>query len=405
MTRGGRPAEIIVKMRIAIFSSGRFHVLDLARELAALGHDVQFYSYVPRRRAEQFGLPSSCHRSLLPFVLPLVALQRRGPKSWAKKLDPLVQLVMDHAVAMRLEACDVFIGMSGMSFRSALAARKKYGATVILERGSRHILSQKAVLEAIPSMLRPVVPEFNLRRELAGYEFADVVTIPSRHVERSFLELGFPAARLFRNPYGVDLRMFPPTEKPKNAVPTLIFAGTWSLRKGCDVLVRALAGQPWRLIHVGAVGDAPLPHLANFESRGFVPQAQLAGVYAQADAFVHPSREEGLSLVQAQALACGLPLVCTDRTGGEDLAEFLEDPTWVTVVPSDDPAALQSGIRSALARADQQTGVRNLLGAGRERLSWREYGERYSNFLHQCRPALNDGSPDASGARGTPMRK
>ncbi len=368
-------------MRIAIFSSGRFHVLDLARELAALGHDVQFYSYVPRRRAEQFGLPRSCHRSLLPFVLPFVAVQRRGPKSWAKKLDPTVQMVMDHLVAIRLEPCDVFIGMSGMSFRSALAAREKYGATVILERGSRHILSQKAILEAIPGMPRPVVPEFNLRRELAGYEFADVVTIPSRHVERSFLELGFPATRLFRNPYGVDLRMFPPTEKPKNKVPTLVFAGTWSLRKGCDVLVRALAGQPWRLIHVGAVGDAPLPQLANFESLGFVPQAKLAGVYARADAFVHPSREEGLSLVQAQALACGLPLVCTDRTGGEDLVEFLSDPGWVKVVPPDDALALQTGICHALERSAEQSGMRDLLGPERDLLSWRAYGLRYEAEL------------------------
>jgi len=373
--------RLALAMRIAIFTSGRFHVLDLARELSALGHDVRFYSYVPLQRAEQFGLPRSCHRALLPYVLPLVAAQRRGPKAWAPKVDVLLQLALDQLVALRLEACDVFIGMSGMSVRSARAAREKYGAQVFLERGSRHILSQEAILEAIPGMPRPVVPPFNRRRELWGYDFADVVSLPSHHVEESFLERGFPAGKLFRNPYGVDLTMFPATPKPSGSRPTLVFAGTWSYRKGCDVLAEAIQGQPWRLIHVGAMGDAPLPKLANFESRGFVPQARLAEIYGQADVFVHPSREEGLSLVQAQALACGLPLVCTTRTGGADLAELLDDPGWVTVVPPDDATALRAGIERGLARAGTQSGTRNVMGAARERLAWSAYGRRYEAEL------------------------
>jgi glycosyltransferase involved in cell wall biosynthesis len=129
------------------------------------------------------------------------------------------------------------------------------------------------------------------------------------------------------------------------------------------------------------MADALVPQMPNFESRGFVQQSKLAEIYREADVFVHPSREEGLSVVQAQALSCGLPLVCTDRTGGEDLAEFLGDPSWVTVVPPDDVAALRAGIEQALARAGTQTGVRNILGAARERVSWRAYGERHAAEL------------------------
>jgi alpha-maltose-1-phosphate synthase len=370
-------------MRVAIVTSGRFHVLELARELAALGHDVRFYSCVPRKTTEQFGLPRQCHRSFLPYVLPIIVAQRKGPKFLGKGLDILLQRVVDSLAARLLEPCDVFIGMSALCMKSAQVARKKHGAKIILERGSRHVLSQKEILEAIPGMPKPAVPEFNVRRELWGYEFADVVSIPSRHVERSFLERGFPAQKLFRNPYGVDLTMFPSTPKLRNTVPTLVFAGTWSLRKGCDVLAKAVKGQPWRLIHVGANGDAPLPQLPSFESRGMVPQSKLAEVYAQADAFVHPSREEGLSLVQAQALACGLPLVCTDRTGGEDLAEFLDDPSWVTVVPQDNVSALRAGIDNVLVKAATQNGLRDILGSTRERLSWRAYGRRYDVELNR----------------------
>jgi glycosyltransferase involved in cell wall biosynthesis len=375
-------------MRIAIATTGRFHVLDLSRELSALGHEVRFYSYVPRKRAEQFGLSSRCHRNLLPFVWPLIMLRRKGPLAWAGRFDALLQKTIDGLIARFLERCDVFIGMSGLCVRSAQVARHKYGAKVFLERGSRHILSQKEILEAIPGISMPAVPEFDIHRELWGYEFADVVSIPSRHVECSFSERGYPKEKLFRNSYGVDLSMFPPTKRPQSQTPTLVFAGTWSLRKGSDVLTKAIEGQPWRLIHVGAVGDMPLPKLPNFESRGVVPQSRLSEAYAMADAFVLPSREDGFGVVLCQALACGMPLVCTDRTGGEDLAEILDDRAWVTVVQPDDAAALRRGIEQALAKATKQSGQRDIMAGRRDCFSWRSYAKRYDDELRRRTGAM-----------------
>ena len=67
-------------MRVILASPGRFHLLDLARELHDLGVEVHFYSYVPRKRAEKFGLPSRCHVALLPFLFPLVAWERLFPR-------------------------------------------------------------------------------------------------------------------------------------------------------------------------------------------------------------------------------------------------------------------------------------------------------------------------------------
>ena len=68
------------RIRVAIATAGRFHVLDLARELNALGYAVDFYSYVPKSRAVRFGLPSVCHRSLVPFALPALAVERFAPR-------------------------------------------------------------------------------------------------------------------------------------------------------------------------------------------------------------------------------------------------------------------------------------------------------------------------------------
>jgi len=305
-------------------------------------------------------------------------------KGWHSVAEHLFTEALDRVAARVIAPCDVFIGMSGMSTISARMARRKYGAQVWIERGSRHILSQKEILENMPGAAhRPKpVSDFAVRRELADYAVADTIVVPSLHVERSFLERGTNPVRLFRNPYGVDLTMFPATPAPRGEVPTIITAGAWSLRKGCDVLVQAWKSlNAVRLIHVGPVLDAPLPEHPDFEHHDTVPMWQLKEFYAQAHVFVLASREEGLALVQAQALACGLRLVCTDRTGGEDLKEFLHDPALVTVVPSDNWQALAEALKAALNSASRGGELRDLLGATRATLSWRAYGERYAREL------------------------
>lgn len=377
-------------MKIAIATTGRFWLLDLARELDTLGHDVAFYSYVPRTRAEKFGLPSRCHRGFLPYVAPILATLKYAPANLKPGLDHQLLKAMDAMIASWLEPCDVFIGLSGLCVKSAMAAKSKYGAAIFLERGSRHIFSQKEILEGIRKVNGKAtrVPAFYVEREMTGYEIADTIVVPSRHVEKSFSERGVSIKKLFRNPYGVDLSMFPPTPVPTNEPPTVIFVGGWSLRKGCDVLFKAWKNmEDVNLVHVGAAGDAPMPNDQGFFHYDPVPQWELKEVYGRAHIFAMASREEGLSLVQAQALACGLPVVCTDRTGGEDLKDFLCDPSLITVVPVERHDVLAEALNAALSRATSMAGVRDLLGAGREKLSWRAYGERYDSKLMEVSPA------------------
>jgi glycosyltransferase involved in cell wall biosynthesis len=54
---------------------------------------------------------------------------------------------------------------------------------------------------------------------------------------------------------------------------------------------------------------------------GAFPEFELYKYYSQGSVFCMPSIEEGLAMVQPQAMACGLPLICTTNTGGEDLIE------------------------------------------------------------------------------------
>jgi starch synthase len=367
---------------IAIVTTGRFFVLDLARELAALGHKLSFYSTVPRKRAAKFGLPRECHRSLLVYVFPLVGFQYLFPKLFPDLLDRLIRWIVDVVVAIKLEQCDIFIGMSGLCVRSAKAAREKYEAKIFIERGSRHILSQKEILEALPNKRGDTVSIFTVERELWAYEYADVISVPSNHARQSFIERGVSPAKIFSNPLGVDLEMFSPTAGPPFDHPTVIFVGIWGLRKGCDVLWEACrASQRWRLLHIGRVDDLPFPNSPLIEHVEPIPQECLRKWYQRAHVSVLCSREDGFGLVLAQALACGLPIVCTDKTGGEDLRQLMDDKKWVFVIPADDPGATRRAIEQALALSQTQTGARDILGNGRARVSWRAYGKRYSDEI------------------------
>jgi glycosyltransferase involved in cell wall biosynthesis len=317
--------------------------------------------------------------------------------------DQLFIRALDRLASRLLRPCDVFIGMSGMSTHTATVARRQYGARVWIERGSRHILSQKEILDALPGRQR--VSDFAVRREMADYEMADTIVIPALHVEQSFIERGMPRSKLFRNPYGVDLKMFPPTPAPVGIPPTIIMAGNWSLRKGCDVLVRAWRSLPGvRLVHVGSLSDVPLPSEQLFEHHDHVPPWRLSEFYAQAHVFALPSREEGMAVVQAQALASGLRLVCSDRSGGEDLREFMALTERISVVPADNVERLAHALKAALEEAVTEQGLREGFGNSRAQYSWRAYGERYARELERRIPLEQSGIiPDSTRGHDIPL--
>jgi starch synthase len=366
------------RLRVAIATAGRFHVLDAARELHALGHDVKFYSYVPLRRAVRFGLPPECHVSLLPFALPGLALERFPDRVRPPFTEWLLYKALNHGLAMRLSACDVFICMSGIYLEAAKFAKRRFGAAIWLDRSSQHILSVDRILAAVPGAERP--SSLTIERELAGYELADRIVIASTHVERSFIQHGTDQAKLFLNPLGVDLAMFPPVERrnPTKTI-TIIFAGTWSLQKGCDLLTSAVRSVPdARLLHVGAIGDLAFPEgdarLVHIDP---VPQPELSRFYAEGDIFVLASRQDGFGAVLAQALASGLPVICTDHTGGANLAHTSTLADRIIVVRHNDTHALAAAISAVGARLRAGLRPAPLSENDRNILSWAAYGQRF----------------------------
>lgn len=218
-------------------------------------------------------------------------------------------------------------------------------------------------------------------RELKCYDLADFVCVPAEHVREGFIKLGISNKKIFVNHYGVNMDMFNPDTCAGRKF-DVIMVGLWSYQKGCDLLSKAIIGTGITLLHVGALGDCPFPDDVSFKHIDHVDQSRLNEFYNSARVFALPSRQEGLALVLCQAMACGLPIVCTRDSGGEDLRNLLTSKEWIEIVKFD-PDSILSGIKIQLDRAKQHKTNSSYMGEIKAELTWDAYGIRYGRFLEK----------------------
>lgn len=367
-------------MKISIITTGRFHVASLARELGDLGHDVTLHSYVPKFKAKHFNLDKINHKSYFWVLFPLILGQRVKVFGISNFFNKLLVLFYDFLLSHFIQKCDVLIFMSGIFLITPKKAKEKYKSNLVIERGSTHILTQKKILSEILNY-NPI-PLFFIKRELLGYEIADLISLPADHTRESFLEHGFDESKIIQNPYGVNLDAFSPTSFNSEIKPTVIMVGNWCMRKGADLIIDAMKLlNNFNFLHVGAITDAEFPFdNPQFEHIEPVPENSLPELYAQAHVFLLPSREEGLALVQLQALACGLPIVHTYRTGASDLKNYITNQEMIITVQNH-PADIKEGIENAYNYRQLNQEKNLLTDMQKKQISWSAYGKRYEQNL------------------------
>lgn len=212
--------------------------------------------------------------------------------------------------------------------------------------------------------LSPVQAAEFVRRETAALRYAAAVVVSSETTKRLLVaDFGVPAERITVAEPGVD-----PADRAAGSggeTVELLAVGSLVPRKGYDVLIAALerlTGKPWRLTIVGADDRAPGTTTAlktqiaaaglseRIRLTGASGQAQLDAAYAKADLFVMPSLFEGYGMVLTEALARGLPILCT--TGGA--AAETAPAEAALKVPPGDVAALRAGLAQLLDDANER---------------------------------------------------
>ena len=142
--------------------------------------------------------------------------------------------------------------------------------------------------------------------------------------------------------------MFQPKKKEDDRF-RVIFAGGQSVRKGIGYLLEAVRPLVERkLIEVWFIGSVvdDARHILDryaglFTHKGVQPRSNLAWFYSQGSVLVLPSVEDGFGMVQAQAMACGVPVIASSNTGAKDL---FSDGVEGFIVPARSASAIQKRI-------------------------------------------------------------
>lgn len=329
-TRPGSPVtsatEATRPSRVSIVIGARFHAFELARQLSEQAMLHRLVTCYPRREVARYGIPRE-QVAALPLTFAIQKLLERGAPNLAPKAYASLNRSFSKKAARELEGTEILHGWSGYSLES-LHWAKHNRVPCVLERSSAHIVTQMELLGREYADLGVRFEPSDCSRDLEEYEMADLIAVPSLFAVRSFVARGFAESKLLYAPFGTDLSKFSPGRKSDDVF-RVVYAGAVSIQKGVHHLVDAfnLVDIPHsELCIIGSTTvDTPVvlrrankrlrrvPHLSHSE---------LVQQYRNASVFVMASIQEGMALVQAQALASGLPLICSANTGGEDLLQM-----------------------------------------------------------------------------------
>lgn len=242
-------------------------------------------------------------------------------------------------------------------------------------------------------MYRPIVRSLHKKRLYhrvvgsAMVEGASSLIATSAQERRELIEEGVPAGKIVVRRNGLDASEFAhlPARgafrcelRLANGQPLILYLGRLSKKKGLDLLLRAFATLPVpaQLAIVGPDDHdgcweeiERLRTELNLQNRVWLagPRFGLKKLEAlvDADVFVLASQNENFGNAVAEAVACGTPVVVTDRCG---IAPLVGERAGL-VVPYDAEA-----LRASLTRLLEDDGLRKRLRAGcqptAQALSW-----------------------------------
>ncbi|PIR66476.1 MAG: glycosyltransferase family 1 protein [Parcubacteria group bacterium CG10_big_fil_rev_8_21_14_0_10_36_14] len=374
-------------MKVSISVPGRFHLFNLAQELIKKDYLSQLITSYPKFEVKKYGIPEEKISSVISKEILM--------RGWEKFPDFLKDIwnpqffiheIFDKSASKKLRTCDIFVGGSSVSLHTFQKA-KEFNAILVLERGSSHMEYQRDILiEEYQKFGIDVQKSFMLphpkivEKELKEYEEADYISIPSLFVKSTFLEKGIPESKLIHVPYGVDLSRFKQIPK-EDDIFRVVFAGGMSLRKGVHYLLKAFSELKLpnsELLLIGSINEEIKPFFKKYEGSfryiGHVPQAELYKHYSQGSVFAMMSIEEGLALVQPQAMACGLPVIATTNTGAEDIVRDGKDGF---IIPIRDVEKLKEKLiylyEHPVEREEMAVSAKEHVSSG---FTWDDYGDK-----------------------------
>jgi len=164
----------------------------------------------------------------------------------------------------------------------------------------------------------------------------------------------------------------------------VIFVGLLNLRKGIQYLLQAwnslnLPEQETELLLVGNLQQdlkfvlQKMPLKKNVIFYGSTNRENLRELYASSSVFVLPSVEDGFGMVMGEAMASGLPVICTTNTGGPDI---ITDQEHGFIIPPQNIDALAEKIAWCYNNQETCKIMGNNAQEQIKKFTWDVYGEK-----------------------------
>lgn len=303
-------------------------------------------------------------------------------------LDFHIPLLFDLLATFRLKKSEILLTWAWSGLKSIKTVKAKGGIVLVEECGSCTKYQNRLLKEeyaALGITFNSPTPEFIVDRQLEEAKLADYLLCPSKHVINSFVENGIPIDKCVLIPYGVNLDLFRPQFKIKEKF-TVICVGTIGIRKGHIYLLQALEILKSKIsincILIGKIEPVFQECFDRYKHLVFhyphIDHKDIADYYNKASLFVLPSLDEGMALVQLEAMACGLPIICTQNSGGDSV---ITDGEEGFIVPIKDSFAIAEKIMSLYHDVDQLKSLSTKAQMKAKEFTWDRYGNILSNFI------------------------
>jgi alpha-maltose-1-phosphate synthase len=363
----------------------------LADSLLRAGILRQVIDYVPYLEIRQ---PNSDGNLVRAESFPIYTLSKRMVWGIWRRLPAKMRLrppmtatvwLADRLVAMSIAPSRIFHGCTALCLASLHAAKQR-GAITLVEHAASHPREWKNVEKEECRQFGTKSPdgigdqpERLLDRMEREFEECDRVVVPSGVAQQSFAEHGYRKKTLVV-PTGVDTEFFSPGSETASPVFRVCYVGRVELAKGVGYLLQAwkrLALPGAELVLVGEVKSHMETILKDYADcgvrlTGALRPHEVARSYRESSLFVLPSPIEGLAQVLLEAMASGLAVVATDRTGANDC---MTDGKEGRIVPARDAEALAEAILFCYRHPDE---TRAMGRAARERIESQFTLEHYN---------------------------
>jgi len=283
-------------------------------------------------------------------------------------------------------------------------------------RGLKTVMEQTIAPQAVEKMLmgeeQARHPDWQLKvanddlsaelaaRERAEWDEADLILCGSQFVADGIASCGGPVDRCRVVPYGVSGNFRARERRRPEGKLRVLTVGEVGLRKGSPYVreaARRLKGKAeFRMVgQINILPRAAAQLRQEVELIGAIPRREILTHFDWADVFLLPSLCEGSATVTYEALACGLPVICTHNTGS--VVRHGEDGL---IVPLRDWESIVEAMEALAASPDLlRTFSENAMKRARE-VSLDAYAERLVTALEPGNPntvtawSLNENLPD-----------